>query len=250
MPVEDADDDSGSECETQTSCDDDSGSECETQAICDRHCSRFCSRCEAIKFDESKYGGYQECAANGHKFLQLNKWGGSAGGSFVPEGPEATGIGAYAAIPLATFEDQWPELPDLRSRAHACDFCKFLRKGLRSDEVRLAILDQADAKSRAKLSNDSIRIKATLSYSWEPERRKVRFCFAGDNNRDPDDYHESGHVGLDALYVQVTSVNPRRTIDRGNPVVPEGVICELRYSVVTAGNIFSATRARNMWNNR
>jgi hypothetical protein len=142
-------------------------------------------------------------------------------------GPHATGIGAYTAIFLYSFEDDYSELPDLRSRAWRCDFCRFLRAGLLSDEVRFAITDQSE-RFELDLKSRSIRIKATLCYSWEPERRNIRRSSIDDSNV-IDAYKK---VGLEALYVLVSSINPRRTMDRCNPIVPDGVICELRYNII------------------
>ena len=54
------------------------------------------------------------------------------------------------------------------------------------------------------LKSQSICIKATLCYSWEPERRNIHRSSIDDSNV-VDAYKK---VGLDALYVLVSSVNP------------------------------------------
>jgi hypothetical protein len=139
--------------------------------------SRLCSRCQVLKLNESKYGGFTRSTqlrdGARKEFLQISR----SSSRVLSSGPHATGIGDYTALFLNSFNDDWPDLPDLRARAMYCGFCKFLREGLRSDDVRLAILDQAKQSHRSSLENGTLPIKVTFSHSWEPERRGLKAQF-------------------------------------------------------------------------
>ena len=180
----------------------------------------FCSRCESIKFDDTKFGGY----------INLNRdtlppWSclklSPDNCRVISNGPYATGIGDYTSLLTGcSFEDNYPELPDLRSRAEYCGFCRFLRAGLRSEEVRLSISDQC---ADLNLGSESFQIGVSLQYSWEPE---LGF----------------GRVGLDALYVFVICLNSRRSNRYEIPDL-QGMLCHIRYSVLADVETFNLKKA-------
>jgi hypothetical protein len=174
----------------------------------------FCSRCESIKFDDVKFGGYSNINWDTAQIcLKLS----SDNRRVISNGPHATGIGDYTSLQTGcSFEDNYPELPDLRSRAEYCDFCRFLRAGLRSEEVRLSISDQC---ADLDLDDESFQIGVSLQYSWEPARGSKR-------------------VGLDALYVFVICLNSRRSSRYEIPDL-KGMLCHIRYSVSADGKTFN-----------
>jgi hypothetical protein len=176
------------------------------------YASEFCYRCQSLRFDDQDFGGY---AANGG-YLKVS----TDSNQVISSGPHATGIGDYTELnPGVSFEDDYPELPDLLSRAENCDFCRFLRRGVLSDDVRLSILDQCTDLDLAK---ESLRVKVIFGYSWEPERGV-----------------QSGRkVGLDALYVRLICIQPRRSRKYEIPVLA-GVICELRYRISVGMSLLS-----------
>lgn len=175
----------------------------------------FCSRCESIKFDDVKFGGYSNINWDTAQIcLKLS----SDNPRVISNGPHATGIGDYTSLQTGcSFEDNYPELPDLRSRAEYCDFCRSLRAGLRSEEVRLSISDQC---ADLDLDDESFQIGVSLQYSWEPARGSKR-------------------VGLDALYVFVTCLNSRRSSRYEIPDL-KGMLCHIRYSVSADGKTFQS----------
>jgi hypothetical protein len=182
-----------------------------------RLASRLCYRCQSIEFDESNFGGCKKQSCN-QSYLRLE--------SQANPRVHSTGIGGHTALNIGyQFEDEYPGFPDLRDRAGRCDFCRFLREGLRSKEVRLAIFDEYEGRD---FETASFCVKVMLLYSWEPERRNQR-----DQRYENDYLYDHQQVGLDALYVYIGCVNPERDSVTDNPVLPDGIICVLRYSVTS-----------------
>lgn len=177
--------------------------------------TRFCYLCkDTIAFNEEQYDGIRKQYEGkwtiardrtSSPYLKLD-----IGDRFAPE--EATSIGGHTSLwtkvwPSRSWDDSYPELPELESCSRDCDFCGFLLAALKSDEFRLSVKDQSRILG---LGNKSFPVKLKYCYSWMPERRNMRFASSSAGS-------DRDMVGLDAMYVYVKSTDK--------------VICTLRFNI-------------------
>lgn len=177
--------------------------------------TRFCYLCkDTIAFNEKQYDGIWKQYegkwtiardTTSSPYLKLD-----IGNRFALE--EATSIGGHTSLwtkvwPSRSWDDSYPELPELNSCSRDCDFCGFLLAALKSDEFRLSVKDQSRILG---LDNKSFPVKLKYCYSWMPERRNMRFTSSSAGS-------DQDIVGLDAMYVYIKST------DR--------VICTLRFNI-------------------
>jgi hypothetical protein len=173
-----------------------------------RNLSRFCERCQGIKFDETKFGAEPVRTLHGYRLdipLARHK-------KYVQEGFN-TRINEHLSLQAIALEDSFPNLPQLSITSLTCDFCAFLKECLLSKEVTLAVADHG-----VDLSSETFRIGVRLSYSWGPKRTEVE--------------HE---IGLDALYVYILNIDSNFSKDKaGAPSLGQDVFCIVRYTIFSS----------------
>lgn len=153
--------------------------------------TQFCNRCQAIKFEETKYDARPILIPTGFRLDIPGERGN--GNQYIQEGYD-THIAEHLSLHVFDLIDTYPHLPQLSTSSPectTCDFCVFLKQCLLSKDVTLAVADH----HKIDLNNETFQIGLRVSYSWGPGR-------TGDDK----------NVGLDGLYIYIMNM------DRGQDV--------------------------------
>ena len=170
--------------------------------------TQFCERCQAIKFDETKYEAKPVRTPHGFR-LDIPR---TKSNKFVQEGFNSR-INEHLGLHVFNRTDCFPHSPQLSKTAPTCDFCGFLKQCLLSKDVALAAADQG-----VDLDNEKFQIGIRLAYSWEPKRTENR-----------------SDIGLDALYVYILNIDPNFSkAGVWGPSLAQDVFCGVRCTIYSS----------------